>query len=168
MLTRCYNKNFAKSSKGPNYEGCQVCEEWLRFSNFKAWMEKQNWEGKELDKDILGSGKLYSPITCCFVPHKINTFIVVRGRDRGEYPLGVYYKHKSPDMKNELNKPYKATISQNNTIKSLGSFSTPQEAHKVWFKVKMEQAIKLVDEEGLLEPLRSKFLQKVMQLEEKF
>lgn len=60
MIRRCYSK--AQLGKNPNYEGCTVCDEWLTFSNFKSWMEKQDWEGKELDKDLLVRGnKVYSP-----------------------------------------------------------------------------------------------------------
>lgn len=30
-----------------------MADEWNTFSNFKNWMEKQNWEDKQLDKDII-------------------------------------------------------------------------------------------------------------------
>lgn len=36
MLNRCYNARYHKNK--PTYIGCYVCEEWLTFSNFKAWM----------------------------------------------------------------------------------------------------------------------------------
>ena len=48
MLQRCYSKSYQE--KHPSYKGCSVCEEWLTFSNFKAWMETQDWKGKSLDK----------------------------------------------------------------------------------------------------------------------
>ena len=73
MLVRGYSRKLKDRHK--TYEECYVCEEWLRFSNFKAWMEQQDWEGKQLDKDLLVIGnKLYSPSTCCFVSRQVNSF----------------------------------------------------------------------------------------------
>lgn len=70
MLSRCYGK-YNKSQKFNSYDQVEVCQEWLRFSNFKSWMEKQDWESKELDKDLLsGESKIYSPETCCFISHR--------------------------------------------------------------------------------------------------
>lgn len=66
MIKRCYSTKCQE--KFPTYKGCSVSADWHTFSNFKAWMEKQNWEGKQLDKDILIEGnKVYSPETCVFV-----------------------------------------------------------------------------------------------------
>lgn len=71
MIKRCYDKNTLKKRK--SYDGCSVCDEWLTFSNFKKWMESQEWDGKHLDKDILTMGnKIYSPETCFFVSNRIN------------------------------------------------------------------------------------------------
>lgn len=73
MLNRCYSK--AYKNKDYWYLECSVSNEWKYFSKFKAWMEKQDWEGKELDKDILKYGnKVYGPETCAFVSHYTNTF----------------------------------------------------------------------------------------------
>lgn len=70
MLKRCYH---AKTHVlQPNYRECEVCNSWKTFSNFKLWMENQDWRGKELDKDLLGDGTLYSPDTCCFLPCWLN------------------------------------------------------------------------------------------------
>ena len=54
MLERCYSKKYQVLSK--TYSECTVCEEWLTFSNFKTWMEQQDWKGKQLDKDIIKKG----------------------------------------------------------------------------------------------------------------
>lgn len=91
MLRRCYNNE----EKFKAYKGCEVCEEWLNFQNFKIWFDKNYWEcGNErmcLDKDIMTKGnKIYSPNTCLIVPQKINVIFVrnyIRNRD---YPNGVY------------------------------------------------------------------------------
>lgn len=74
ILRRCYDKKYHE--KYPTYIGCTVCEEWLTFSKFKSWMETQDWEGKELDKDLLANGsKLYSPETCAFILPRTNVFL---------------------------------------------------------------------------------------------
>lgn len=71
MLMRCYSDKF--QAKHPTYTGCSVCDEWLTFSSFRRWMIAQNWQGKQLDKDIRVNGnKVYSPETCCFVTHADN------------------------------------------------------------------------------------------------
>ena len=75
MLQRCYSESHLV--RQPTYKGCSVCEEWLTFSNFKSWMEQQDWEGKQLDKDLLVyKNKIYSPETCVFVSSVINSFFV--------------------------------------------------------------------------------------------
>ena len=71
MLARCYSKKRQETSVA--YKGCTVCKEWFVFSNFRCWMMAQDWEGRELDKDIKFDGnKVYSPETCLFVSQKEN------------------------------------------------------------------------------------------------
>lgn len=94
MLDRCYDEEYKK--KTPTYIGCSVCEEWLHFSKFKEWYDKNYVEGYDLDKDLLFRGnKVYSPETCCFVPPEINKIILKRQRRRGEYPIGVHKQRNS-------------------------------------------------------------------------
>ena len=89
MLERCYN------GKNENYKDCTVCKDWLLFSNFEKWMKKQDWHGKELDKDILVLGnKIYSPETCIFVDSSINLLIGNSGKRKGKFPIGVYFNKK--------------------------------------------------------------------------
>jgi hypothetical protein len=74
MLKRCYSQKYLK--KQPTYLGSSVCEEWKYLSNFKGWMETQNWKGKHLDKDILfPNNKIYSPETCIFILPSLNSFM---------------------------------------------------------------------------------------------
>lgn len=88
MLRRCYSKIF--HAKSPTYFDCTVCKEWLLFSNFKKWFDENYIEGNVLDKDILVKGnKVYSPETCCFVPHEINALLTKRQNYRGKLPIGV-------------------------------------------------------------------------------
>lgn len=86
MLRRCYSSSY--KAKKTTYRDCSCCDDWLVFSVFRSWMEQQDWEGKELDKDIRVRGnKLYSPTTCLFVSTKDNT----------EKALAKKYVFKSPD-----------------------------------------------------------------------
>ena len=71
ILQRCYNqKNI--SYKWYGAKGVKVCDEWLYYSNFKKWYNDNYIEGFQIDKDIKGNHKLYSPKTCCFVSASVN------------------------------------------------------------------------------------------------
>jgi len=118
MLVRCYSAKY--HAKRPTYIGCTVCDEWLTFSNFKSWMEKQDWKGKELDKDILVIGnKLYSPELCVFVTKLTNSFILDRASSRGSYPLGVYFDKKEGKIRAICKNPFSGKCEH------LGYFSCP-------------------------------------------
>lgn len=88
MLARCYSKAYLKQD-GKRL-GSSVDERWHSFNDFKQWMEKQNWEGNQLDKDLLSPGNMnYSPDTCMFVSRQVNGFMSQRessGGVRGVYP----------------------------------------------------------------------------------
>ena len=119
MLERCYSTKL--KAKYPTYIGVTVCEEWLTFSVFKAWMEKQKWEDLELDKDIISHGsKHYSPETCCFVPRALNNLLTNSAAARGDCPQGV-------TIYNATGK-YQANCRYNGRLKYLGCFTTPEEA----------------------------------------
>ena len=90
MMNRCYNPIYLKQK--PNYIGCAVCEEWHDFQNFAKWFYSERFHifKYELDKDILIKGnKIYSPETCCLVPHSINMLITNSGSKSGDYPQGI-------------------------------------------------------------------------------
>lgn len=89
MLRRCYSESF--KDKFQTYKDCTCSQDWLTYSNFKSWMEQQDWEGKHLDKDLLGNGKLYSPETCCFLTPKANTYLKYDSKRKApNLPTGVY------------------------------------------------------------------------------
>lgn len=68
MIDRCYNP---QNSRFKNYggRGITVCDQWRNdYQKFLDWALLNGWEkGLQLDKDIKGDGKIYSPETCCFV-----------------------------------------------------------------------------------------------------
>ena len=74
MRARCNNP---KVNQYEDYggNGVKVCEEWKNdFMPFYKWAIENGWEeGLQLDKDIKGTGKLYSPENCCFVTPKQNS-----------------------------------------------------------------------------------------------
>lgn len=139
MLRRCYDKSYIK--RNPTYNLCYVCDEWLVLSNFRKWMEARDWEGKQLDKDILiEDNKVYSPETCVFVDKKVNMFLTDRKTSRGEYPTGVYWSTQ--------NKKFISQCSQGSgRQKYLGSFNTPEEAYQAWREEKLRQAENLAAEQ---------------------
>ena len=88
MIARCYNENVYALPVNARYKDCFVADEWLKFMNFKRWMESQDWEGKQIDKDILYPGnKVYGPDTCLLVPQHINNLII--DQEDGKYGKGV-------------------------------------------------------------------------------
>ena len=133
MLERCYSKKLLESR--PSYNGTSVCSEWLYASEFKKWMEQQDWDGKSLDKDIIVRGnKLYSPDTCAFVLKATNSFVIASDASRGSYPIGVYLFKRTGKYRAQCQNLF------TEKLESLGYFSTPEEAHEGWRKRKHELA----------------------------
>lgn len=153
MIERCYSAVYLK--KRPTYRGCSVCDDWIYFMTFKAWMMSQDWEGKQLDKDILVEGnKVYSPENCRFIEGRVNNFIIDCAAARGEWPLGVHF-HK------ECGK-FLAQCQNSFTKKRqyLGLFTCPEAAHEAWRKRKHEIACALADlqdDPDIAQALRGRF-----------
>lgn len=134
IFMRCNDEGYIK--KHSHYIDSKVSEDWLNFQVFAAWFEKNYIEGFELDKDILFKGnKIYSPETCCFVPHEINNQFVKSNKIRGEYPLGVYKNGNK----------YVAQITKQGKILVLGSFKTPEEAFNIYKEAKEEYIKEVAD-----------------------
>lgn len=75
MIKRCYCEKFAVGN--PAYWYVEVDSEWFRLSNFYKWAKRfKSVEDMELDKDIYGTGYLYSPENCMFIPKYINGFFL--------------------------------------------------------------------------------------------
>ena len=129
MLVRCYSPKYQE--KQPTYKGCSVSDEWLFFSNFKAWMESQDWAGKQLDKDLLFSGnKIYSSDRCIFVTQEINTLFCDNAASRGDCPIGVNW-HKNENI-------FRANISVYGRKQHLGCFKTIDEASEAYREAKID------------------------------
>ena len=124
MYTRCYNTKLHK--RFPEYIGCTICDYWLEDKErFYKWVEENYYmisnEQIDLDKDILFKGnKVYSPETCVFVPHTINTLLLNCKRKRGKYPLGVNYE--------KAKGKYRAALHVDGKTVKLGHFDTAEEA----------------------------------------
>lgn len=111
-----------------------MCDDWLYLSKFKSWMETQEWEGKQIDKDILSPGnKVYGPDVCVFVSREVNTFVTDSSKSRGTFPIGVYFEKDTGKYKSQC-------WSVEGKRKNLGRFETPEEAHAAWLNFKLEQA----------------------------
>lgn len=140
MIERCYSTKYQKTH--PTYNGCSVSEEWLRFSNFKRWMEKQDWECKQLDKDILFEGnKVYSAEACVFVTSMVNSFTIDCGSSRGEWLIGVCWNKREGKFISQCSNPF--TKKQEH----FGYFTCEKEAHQTWLKRKLELAHSLAAEQ---------------------
>ena len=138
MLKRCYSEK--AQERNPMYAGCSVHHGWHKFSAFRAWMETQDWQGRELDKDLLISGnKIYSPESCVFVDSMTNTFIIDCGSARGAYPIGVYFDKHAKKFQAKCSNPFRKKQDY------LGYFFCPNEAHLAWRKRKNELANQLAD-----------------------
>ena len=133
MLRRCYSEKFLESR--PTYIGTTVCSEWVYASEFKKWMEREDWQGKSLDKDIIVRGnKLYSPDTCAFVLKATNLFVTASNASRGDYPIGVYLFKQTGKYHAQCGNPFSGERGH------LGLFLTPGEAHEAWRRRKHEIA----------------------------
>ena len=140
MLKRCCSTKFQECN--PTYRGCSVSEEWITLSNFKRWMEKQDWEGKQLDKDLLFEGnKVYSVETCVFVTSMVNSFTLDSGASRGEWPLGVSWHEGAGKFQSGCSNPF------TKKREHLGLFTCKEEAHQEWLKHKLEMAHLLAAEQ---------------------
>lgn len=129
MLSRCYSLHYL--SRKPTYKGCSVIDEWKVFSNFRKWMEKQDWFGKHLDKDLLVVGnKVYSPSTCVFISLSLNNLLLDSKNSRGKYPQGVYW--------NKGNSKYMARCYNKGRQEFLGYFSCVKQAEIAYCKKKSE------------------------------
>ena len=140
ILQRCYSDKYQE--RFPTYKGCSVSDEWLTFSNFRSWMEGQDFEGMQPDKDLLFEGnKVYSKETCVFVTQRVNKFTNDRGNGRGEWLIGVNWDKEKSKFQSRCSNPF------TNKSEHLGYFTCELEAHQAWLKRKLELAHLLAAEQ---------------------
>lgn len=134
MMYRCY------SGKKVSYKDCSVSPDWHSFMSFRSWMEKQDWKGKHLDKDLLVEGnKLYSKDTCLFISEEVNKFMPDCKSARGNYPVGVYFDKKSGK--------YKSQCRDKGAYKHIGLFVSSDDACEAYTLFKYNLAMELALEQ---------------------
>lgn len=144
MLKRCYDDNYKQ--KHPTYKNKAVCKEWLNFQVFAKWFDENYYtingnERMELDKDILVRDNIeYNPETCIFVPKIINTILVKKDANRGQYPIGVTKKG------NKFHARCSKCRDNNHYREFIGEFDSAEEAFYAYKKIK-ELYIKEVADE---------------------
>ena len=139
MLFRCYSDACHKSQ--PTYKDCFVCDEWLTFSVFKSWMQSKEWEGNELDKDILVVGnKCYSPSRCIFVSSKVNSLLRQGERTKNTSLMSGVDIHKATGL---FRAQYKDADGRKFHI---GLYGKELDAHNA-YKVKKYEAIAVVSKD---------------------
>lgn len=137
MLCRCYDNKYKEKYK--TYIDCTVIKEWHTFSNFKKWMQTQDWKNKHLDKDILSIGnKIYSPENCVFITGGLNNLLNDHKSKRGLYPIGVYLYKKTGK--------FKAQCRFNGERKHLGYYDTVEKASNVYLLYKSKLIINVANE----------------------
>lgn len=154
MLERCYDAKC--QAKHPTYIGCTVAPEWLSFSNFKSWVESQDWRGKELDKDLITKGnKVYSSDTCVFIDAMTNLFTTERAAARGDWPIGVCFHKGVGKFQAQCWNPFAKKREH------LGLFACPNQAHIAWKTKKHQLACQLADlqtNKRVADALRTRYL----------
>lgn len=130
MINRCYNHK-----QYPKYKGCKVCDLWLNDKeSFKNWVIENHYiiddEQIDLDKDILVKGnKVYSPETCVFAPHIINTCFENLTRKPTKTKKGKY----------------RIDLCVEGKTNGLGVFDTEEEAKREYIKHKEAAILYLAD-----------------------
>jgi hypothetical protein len=137
MIKRSYYEKSKVSQ--PTYEGVTVTPEWWSRRAFTEWMRGQEWQGRQLDKDILWPGnKIYAPDKCLFVPQEINNLLTNRAAARGEYPEGVSYRKQR--------KKFEAYTSIKNKFTHIGLFTDVNEAECAFLRAKIGEIRRKADE----------------------
>lgn len=133
MIDRVTKENYKSVAC---YASVTICDEWRIFSNFYKWFKEhyrydlaENNIKLEMDKDLISGreNKLYSPKTVVFIPKLVNAYIT----KRVDNPTGFTGIKK-------VGKRYLARLhmlgEKNET--HLGTFDTPEEAHRAYVVAK--------------------------------
>lgn len=116
MIRRVYSEEFKLNQ--PAYADCTIHPDWLRFSNFRSWMEIREWQGLELDKDLKNPGnKEYSKDNCLFVSEQVNTFFTSGRNKTSGLPPGVQLRNNKYEVTVSVGKSKKIWVG---TYRSIG------------------------------------------------
>lgn len=79
IIAKTYISMKYRAGRWKNYKDVSVSEKWDTCDPFYLWYLENNYyypEPLELDKDLMtfGTGKIYSPETCCLLPRRLNIF----------------------------------------------------------------------------------------------
>lgn len=156
IIRRTDNRDPVWIDKKSSYKDCTLDPRWFKLSVFKEWIEQwDDFENKEVDKDILIPGNLhYGPDTCLMVRRIVNQWFKPQDENKSDLPRGVCWnsgwkKGKSP-------KPYRAQINPLQVIDgevkigkrtALGHFLTEEEASDAFQKARKESLQILIDTE---------------------
>ena len=134
-----------------NYKDCTMDESWFQLSVFREWVESfDNWQEKEIDKDLLIEGnKHYSPDTCLMVNPIWNSLFKPHAAKGGK-PRGVVWNCSKKQL---AKKPYRAQITLfedrfTGKRTHLGSFVTPEMASECYKKARKEVVSKYLELEN--------------------
>lgn len=132
ILRRCYSSSL--HMKRPTYSCCEISDEWSYFSSFHEWWKLNHVEGWHIDKDLINPcSNVYSKENCIYIPTALNSFTTAHDGKRGLYPIGCSY-HPSTGK-------FRALIADGKGVSiSLGLYSDTINAHKAWYKKKIELA----------------------------
>lgn len=135
MIKRCYSKEY----KYTTYKNVFVDASWHNFQNFAEWHENQYNPNNDfhLDKDLLsGDNKIYSPETCCLIPHYLNSFLTNKQSTNTSGVIGVC-RHGNK---------YHAKINdgKGNSIR-IGIFKTIKEASDCYQEARRNRVLKIKD-----------------------
>jgi len=129
------------------YANATVYTPWYNYQVFAKWAEENYYEihslKMELDKDILIKGnKLYSPETCVFVPHIINSLFIKADKSRGNLPIGVYWHERDQEYRAQC-----SYITDTGTKKNkwLGGHNNPEDAYLAYKKFKESHIKEIAD-----------------------
>lgn len=134
MIKRSYCPKW--HARHPTYIGVSVCEEWHSFLAFRAWWIANQIDGWQLDKDLLGNSREYSPESCIFVPQWLNNFTIDSGAARGNCPIGADWHKSSGKYRARCSRPFGKN-------EHLGNFTSAEDAHAAWKSRKLEIAEEL-------------------------
>jgi hypothetical protein len=115
-------------------------------------MEKQDWKGKELDKDLLVNGnKVYSPETCIFLTKKVNSFIIDTGKSLSGNLTGTSRSKVSGLFVAQCSHPITRKMVR------IGAYEKEADAHAAWKRKKVEFINLVTKDDFIASMLKSRF-----------